>query len=83
MSECEGVSYCGLGWKPAVPLLQPGVGWGIVMGFGLFFAIITLAAIEVLNYFKKRSNSSEWFHTAGRNVNMGLTASVIVSQWTW
>eukprot|EP00966_Prymnesium_polylepis_P211615 4900466-Prymnesium_polylepis.1 len=27
--------------------------------------------------------SSEHFNTAGRNVKTGLTASVIVSQWTW
>ena len=27
--------------------------------------------------------SSEFFNTAGRSVKTGLTASVIVSQWTW
>jgi len=27
--------------------------------------------------------SSEQFNTAGRNVGVGLTAAVIVSQWTW
>merc|ERR1719454_2290595 len=27
--------------------------------------------------------SSELFNTAGRNVGVGLTAAVIVSQWTW
>jgi hypothetical protein len=27
--------------------------------------------------------TSEFFNTAGRDVKMGLTASVIVSQWTW
>merc|ERR1719454_2330447 len=27
--------------------------------------------------------SSEYFNTAGRNVGPGLTAAVIVSQWTW
>merc|ERR1719454_2487143 len=29
------------------------------------------------------SMSSELFNTAGRNVGVGLTAAVIVSQWTW
>merc|ERR1712100_868813 len=29
------------------------------------------------------SMSSEQFNTAGRNVGPGLTAAVIVSQWTW
>ena len=28
-------------------------------------------------------NTSEHFNTAGRNVGAGLTAAVIVSQWTW
>ena len=27
--------------------------------------------------------TSEFFNTAGRDIKMGLTASVIVSQWTW
>jgi Na+/proline symporter len=27
--------------------------------------------------------NSEQFNTAGRTVKTGLTASVIVSQWTW
>jgi len=27
--------------------------------------------------------TSEQFNTAGRSVKIGLTASVIVSQWTW
>ena len=27
--------------------------------------------------------TSEHFNTAGRNVGAGLTAAVIVSQWTW
>merc|ERR1711871_1668074 len=29
------------------------------------------------------SDTSEEFNTAGRNVKIGLTGSVIVSQWTW
>ena len=27
--------------------------------------------------------TSEFFNTAGRDVKVGLTAAVIVSQWTW
>merc|ERR1719353_607720 len=30
-----------------------------------------------------RKMSSEMFNTAGREVGIGLTAAVIVSQWTW
>jgi len=40
-----------------------------------------------LVYLDKRFNgtniSSEFFNTAGRTVKTGLTAAVIVSQWTW
>eukprot|EP00662_Eupelagonemidae_sp_cell21_P035778 gene35778-8904_t len=27
--------------------------------------------------------TSEFFNTAGRSIKTGLTASVLVSQWTW
>ena len=41
----------------------------------------------LLVYLDKRFNgtniSSEFFNTAGRTVKTGLTAAVIVSQWTW
>ena len=41
----------------------------------------------LLVYLDKRFNgtniSSEFFNTAGRSVKTGLTAAVIVSQWTW
>merc|ERR1719353_1150578 len=33
--------------------------------------------------FNNTEHSSEFFNTAGRTVKTGLTASVIVSQWTW
>jgi SSS family transporter len=33
--------------------------------------------------YNKTEHTSEFFNTAGRTVKTGLTASVIVSQWTW
>merc|ERR1719271_277201 len=33
--------------------------------------------------FTASADTSEFFNTAGREVKTGLTASVIVSQWTW
>merc|ERR1719463_670310 len=33
--------------------------------------------------YNKTEHTSEYFNTAGRTVKTGLTASVIVSQWTW
>merc|ERR1719506_362487 len=60
-----------------------GGGYGIVIGFGIGFTILTV----ILNMIERRvsniQDTSEQFNTAGRNVKIGLTGSVIVSQWTW
>jgi len=67
---------------PAVPPLPSAVGWGVIFGFGLFFTAFTMA----FTYWEEkhgRKMSSEMFNTAGREVGIGLTAAVIVSQWTW
>jgi Na+/proline symporter len=64
-------------------LIPGGVGWAIVFGFSAFFTLLT----TVLNMIERRvsniADTSEQFNTAGRNVKIGLTGSVIVSQWTW
>ena len=53
------------------------------MRFGIFFTILTVG----LSWYEFKLNgttqTSEMFNTAGRNVGVGLTAAVIVSQWTW
>jgi Na+/proline symporter len=59
-------------------------GYAIVLGFGAFFTIFTV----LLTWLEQkvvggRTKGSEHFNTAGRNVKIGLTGSVIVSQWTW
>ena len=63
--------------------LDQGVGFGIVLGFGVFFS----AFASVIHYldvkFNCTSSTSEHFNTAGRNIGTGLTACVIVSSWTW
>lgn len=63
--------------------LPESAGYAIVLGFGAFFSVFT----TVLVYLDKKVNgtvhTSEFFNTAGRTVKTGLTASVIVSQWTW
>lgn len=65
------------------PPLPEAAGYAIVLGFGAFFSLFT----TVMVYMDKLANgtviTSEFFNTAGRNVKTGLTASVIVSQWTW
>lgn len=64
--------------------LSEAVGYVVVLGFGAAFSIFT----TILVYLDKRGSggdgmTSEMFNTAGRTVKTGLTASVIVSQWTW
>jgi len=64
-------------------VLPTGAGYGIVIGFGLFFSVATAIIMGLDKRYGGTNVSSEYFNTAGRNVKTGLTASVIVSQWTW
>jgi len=63
--------------------LPLGAGYAIVIGFGLFFSVLTTAIVYLDKKFNGTEHTSEYFNTAGRTVKTGLTASVIVSQWTW
>ncbi|KAL5053458.1 hypothetical protein RYX36_034140 [Vicia faba] len=65
------------------PLLNQGVGYSIILGFGAFFALFTSFLVWLEKRYVGSCHTSEWFNTAGRNVKTGLIASVIVSQWTW
>lgn len=65
------------------PSLPESAGYGIVLGFGLFFSLFTTGLVYLDNRFNGTNISSEFFNTAGRTVKTGLTAAVIVSQWTW
>lgn len=64
------------------PLSVP-IGFSVMLVFGLVFGIATVALVFLDQYFFRRTMNSEYFNTAGRAVKTGLTASVIVSQWTW
>lgn len=55
----------------------------IIFGFGVFFSLVTTALTMLESKFAGVEMTSEHFNTAGRDVKVGLTASVIVSQWTW
>lgn len=60
------------------------VGYAVVLGFGLLFSVITTMIVYINKYFGSKGEiTSEHFNTAGRMIKTGLTASVIVSQWTW
>lgn len=63
--------------------LSKAVGYVIVLGFGLVFGMFTVGLVYLERYLSGQKMSSEFFNTAGRTVKTGLTASVIVSQWTW
>lgn len=63
--------------------LSVGVGYGIVLGFGLLSTILISSMVWLDSKFNGNQMNSEEFSSAGRSVKTGLVASVIVSQWTW
>ncbi|KAK8963295.1 Urea-proton symporter DUR3 [Platanthera guangdongensis] len=65
------------------PVLNQGIGYSLILGFGAFFALFTSFLVWLEKRYGGSRHTSEWFNTAGRNVKTGLIASVIVSQWTW
>ncbi|TYK11439.1 urea-proton symporter DUR3 [Cucumis melo var. makuwa] len=64
-------------------VLDQGIGYSVILGFGAFFAFFTSFLVWLENRYIGSRQTSEWFNTAGRSVKTGLIASVIVSQWTW
>lgn len=59
-------------------------GYIIVLGMGCGMTLLAMFLTWVGKLGKEdQAISSEYFNTAGRSVKTGLTASVIVSQWTW
>lgn len=66
------------------PALDEWVGYVVVLGFGAAFSVFTTLIVMMEKWFSGSATmTSEHFNTAGRMVKTGLTASVIVSQWTW
>lgn len=66
------------------PPLPQWVGYVVVLAFGFGFSIFTTCLVYLDRLLTGSSTmTSEHFNTAGRMVKTGLTASVIVSQWTW
>mmetsp|Transcript_67 Transcript_67/g.264 ORF Transcript_67/g.264 Transcript_67/m.264 type:complete len:658 (+) Transcript_67:35-2008(+) len=77
--------YTPIPWKDAedTSVLPLGAGFAIVIGFGVFFSLFTSLLVFLDTKFAGTQMTSEQFNTAGRSVKIGLTAAVIVSQWTW
>ncbi|KAI1077463.1 urea active transporter 1 [Whalleya microplaca] len=67
-----------------IQVLDQGVGYGIVVGIGAFFALLMLAITWMQNrYTSYSTKQAEEFNTASRSVKPGLIAAGIVSSWTW
>ncbi len=59
------------------------IGWAIVVGLGMVFAIIITVEVKIEEKYLGVTQTSEMFNTAGRTIKTGLTAAAIVSAWTW
>lgn len=66
-----------------MPPVSQGVGYGIVVGVGLAFALGMIFVTGALRRYQKEKVDANEFATAGRSVNSGLIASAVVSSWTW
>ncbi|KAJ7039002.1 solute symporter family transporter [Mycena alexandri] len=70
----------------SAPVLSPAVGYGVVLGLGLGFAVVVLAVMKITaRHYPEHSatNSSEEYTSASRSLKPGLIASGIVSAATW
>jgi len=84
MSNLTGCIVYNRGEAPEVEtILGESVGWVVVIGFGIFFTVFSMGLTKLEQNSLGTTMSSEMFNTAGRSIGAGLTAAVIVSQWTW
>ncbi|KZT22308.1 urea transporter [Neolentinus lepideus HHB14362 ss-1] len=64
--------------------LPQGVGYGIVLGLGFFFALVMNVITWVQARFSRYSPSSAAeFTAASRSLKTGIVVAGIVSSWTW
>ncbi|KWU42090.1 Na+/solute symporter [Rhodotorula sp. JG-1b] len=72
------------GSRDFTQLLGPGVGYGLVVGAGAFFAIFMIILTRIQARFTNLDpNSANEFATASKSVKPGLICCGIVSAWTW
>ena len=65
-------------------ILPEGVGYGIVLGIGLFFTAFMLCLTWLqMRYTGYSPNNAVEFNSASRSVKPGLIATGVVSAWTW
>lgn len=66
------------------PTLSQGVGYGVIIGLGIFFAILMNLVTFIQNKFTKaNSNKVDEFTSASRGLPFGLVLCGILSSWTW
>ncbi|KAI1206058.1 sodium/proline symporter [Annulohypoxylon truncatum] len=64
--------------------LPQGAGYGVVVGFGVAFALGMIWVTRSLRIsFNEDNKSTETFMVANRTVGTGLTASAVVSSWLY
>ncbi|XP_013388210.1 urea-proton symporter DUR3 [Lingula anatina] len=66
-----------------VPTVELGKAVGLILGFGLFAVLVAMAFNLVRKYVYHDADNLDTAFDAGGNVSIGLTATTIVSQWTW
>ncbi|CDO93392.1 unnamed protein product [Kluyveromyces dobzhanskii CBS 2104] len=66
------------------PVFSQGVGYGVVIGVGVFFAVVMNVVTFLQNrFFSNKSSQADEFTAASRNVPLGLMVVSIVSSWCW
>ena len=67
-----------------IEILDQGVGYGMLVGCGGFFAVMILFVVRLTHrYLNENENSTENFMVAGRKVGVGLTSCAVLSSWLW
>eukprot|EP00250_Pteridium_aquilinum_P011531 c20130_g1_i1 orf=235-2172(+) len=64
-------------------IFSPGVGYGLIVGYGTLFAVLTILITILDEKYAGTEYDSEEFNTAGRSIKTGLVAVDVVSHWTW
>lgn len=73
----------GMNQSHKTPPLTQAIGYGIIVGVGMAFAIGMIFVTFALRRYQREKIDAAEFATAGRSVRSGLIVSAVVSSWTW
>lgn len=66
------------------PPLSQGVGYGVIIGLGAFFAIVVIGLAQSMQKYSGLAHqTSTEYAIASRSLGIGLTAAGAVSAWCW